>query len=98
MSVRLLRTTPNQAWRKVSPRHRHEQANVSQATAREFFRFQVSDFFSEASLRIEIIPQHRPKERKGTDAPLATKTGDPFAIDRDGQVGRRHRDDTIIPR
>jgi hypothetical protein len=49
-----------------------------------------------ASLRIEIVPQERPKERKRANAPLAIKAGNLFAIDRDGQVSGRHRLQTII--
>ena len=44
-----------------------------------------------ASLWIEILPQDRPKERKGEDAPFSTKAGNPFTIDHDGQVCSRHR-------
>lgn len=49
------------------------------------------------SLRIEIVPQHRPEERQGSDAALSTKAADPFAIDHNGQVSRRHSERQYHP-
>ncbi len=67
------------------------EIKIAQADPAQRPGCKLSDDIDVTPLRIEIVPQDRPKKGKRTNASLAAKAGDSFAIDRDGQLSNRHR-------
>ena len=73
------------------------EIEIAQADAAQRPGCKLRQHIDITSFRIKILPQDRPKEREGANASLATKAGDPFAIDRDGQLSNGHRRQITIP-